>query len=382
MASGSSSESSDSSDEELEMLSMIIQAAAAVTSTSHFFGGNELDDQKQECVDKNIGVRDYLATVQATPYLFRTLTNFTASEFEEFCQLVCPVIASSARSTGQVSSNAGRPSKLSPQQRLMSFVIYMKHDNISTFDAALWNWARSSMCDDSIFIASCINQAAADEIRWPSSAERQQLSAVLPQFPGCIGFIDGTLVKIRRPFRDTQHRSWFNGRKKMYCFNNTVIIDHNGLFTFVDPGYPGKWHDVNILRCSEIFQNWRQHFTHSDDYWEYLIGDPGYLGEEMFIMRRIGGREIPEGADMNPISLYNKVHAGYRVRVEWGIGGLKQKWRRLMKRFDNTKPKFPHLFRAACIMTNFLHRRRMDLHSENIGEQRTNVEEFGWDGDY
>jgi hypothetical protein len=34
---------------------------------------------------------------------------------------------------------------------------------------------------------------------------------------------------------------------------------------------------------------------------------------------------------------YNKNNASFKVRVEWGIGGLKSRWKRLMKRFDSTK---------------------------------------------
>jgi hypothetical protein len=102
----------------------------------------------------------------------------------------------------------------------------------------------------------------------------------------------------------------------------------------------------------------------------------------MFIMRRVGRREISEGSDVGAIDLYNKMHAGYRVRVEWGIGGLKRKWKRFMKRFDSTKPRFPHLFQADCIMTNFLPRRRMEINFEVTGVQAQVAQDIGWDGDY
>jgi hypothetical protein len=29
--------------------------------------------------------------------------------------------------------------------------------------------------------------------------------------------------------------------------NNTIILDHKGLFIFIDFSYPGSYHDVNIL---------------------------------------------------------------------------------------------------------------------------------------
>ncbi len=31
---------------------------------------------------------------------------------------------------------------------------------------------------------------------------------------------------------------------------------------------------------------------------------------------------------------HNKNNVDFKVRVEWGIGGLKSKWRSLIKRFD------------------------------------------------
>jgi hypothetical protein len=61
--------------------------------------------------------------------------------------------------------------------------------------------------------------------------------------------------------------------------------------------------------------------------------------------------------------------------VEWGIGRLKRKWRRLMKRFDDTKPRYSHLFESRIILTNFLPKRRMDFTYEVIGDQFLNLED-------
>jgi hypothetical protein len=85
------------------------------------------------------------------------------------------------------------------------------------------------------------------------------------------------------------------------------------------------------------------------------LGDLGYLNEEMFIMRRIGRCEIDPNVDQDAIKTYNKMYVGYRVRVEWGIGGLKRRWRWFMKRINSTKPKYKFLFKVATILTNFLH---------------------------
>ena len=58
---------------------------------------------------------------------------------------------------------------------------------------------------------------------------------------------------------------------KRSALNNTVIVDHDGLFIYVDCGYPGSFHDVNILRQSDFHRNWRQYFRHDDEEREYLL---------------------------------------------------------------------------------------------------------------
>ena len=64
-----------------------------------------------------------------------------------------------------------------------------------------------------------------------------------------------------RPFQDPEHSRWFNGRKKMYAVNNTVIVDHDGLFIFVDPIFPGSFHDITILRHSEVHAKWPDYLS-------------------------------------------------------------------------------------------------------------------------
>lgn len=61
--------------------------------------------------------------------------------------------------------------------------------------------------------------------------------------------VDGTLIKIRRPFDDLEHAGWSTGR------NNIVIVDHCGLFIHLDLGYSCNFHDVNILRHSDVYAN-------------------------------------------------------------------------------------------------------------------------------
>ena len=47
--------------------------------------------------------------------------------------------------------------------------------------------------------------ALRDEIKWPNVMERQALASMVLGFPGSIGIIDGTLVKIHRPWKNLDH---------------------------------------------------------------------------------------------------------------------------------------------------------------------------------
>jgi hypothetical protein len=69
----------------------------------------------------------------------------------------------------------------------------------------------------------------------------------LLEFQGYIGLIDGTLIKIRKPWNDGAHKVWFNGHKKIYSMNNSVVLNHQGLFIYLDFGYPSPYHDITIL---------------------------------------------------------------------------------------------------------------------------------------
>jgi hypothetical protein len=95
--------------------------------------------------------------------------------------------------------------------------------------------------------------------------------------------------------------------------NTKVILDYKGLFIYIDCGYPRSYHDVNILGHFNIYQEWQQYFIHDDEYFEFLLGDPRYMGKKMFIMQRIGRREITPNANMDVMHAYNNMHVSYRL---------------------------------------------------------------------
>jgi hypothetical protein len=105
------------------------------------------------------------------------------------------------------------------------------------------------------------------------------------------------------------------------------------------------------------------------------------MGEEMFVMWRLGNCELAFGHDLNVVHVYNEMHARYIVWVEWGISGLKQKWKRLMKCFNLQSP-YNHLFKVVLILINFLHRSYLNFRYEIIGEHIDNLITYSWDQNF
>jgi hypothetical protein len=48
----------------------------------------------------------------------------------------------------------------------------MKHDIVTMYNTFMWNWLKFALCDNIIFIASCINDALANEIHRLTSKDR------------------------------------------------------------------------------------------------------------------------------------------------------------------------------------------------------------------
>ncbi len=66
--------------------------------------------------------------------------------------------------------------------------------------------------------------------------------------------------------------------------------------------------------------------------------------------------------------LHQWINWRWRVKMEWGIKGFKCMWRRLMRRFQSTKPKYNTLFRVTII----LHKYHLNFSFEVIGEHMPN----------
>ena len=61
-------------------------------------------------------------------------------------------------------------------------------------------------------------------------------------------------------------------RKRRYAIHLQAVVDHRGLFTFYDIGYPASVHDAKVFRNSKLYLCKDQLFEEQD----YLLADSAY----------------------------------------------------------------------------------------------------------
>ncbi|XP_061184638.1 putative nuclease HARBI1 [Saccostrea echinata] len=92
----------------------------------------------------------------------------------------------------------------------------------------------------------------------------------LAKFPGVIGAIDGTHIRIIAP---SEHEVEFVNRKNFHSINVQIVSDaHHRILDLVST-WPGATHDARILRESGLFQIFNRRLLPVKC---HLLGDSGY----------------------------------------------------------------------------------------------------------
>jgi len=140
-------------------------------------------------------------------------------------------------------------------------------------------------------VSHAIRNIRTEHLYWPGPTCRAYLKASMASygFPGCIGIIDGSLIRLaEKPLKD----GWsYYCRKKFYAvsarftsaqgpifalltFNQLLVqavVDHRGIFTQYELGWPGSVADTRAFKDSDLWQHKSKYFE--DD--EYMLADKG-----------------------------------------------------------------------------------------------------------
>ncbi|KAK4307202.1 hypothetical protein Pmani_021018 [Petrolisthes manimaculis] len=184
-------------------------------------------------------------------------------------------------------------------------------------------------------------------------------------FPGVVGAIDGTHVKIVAPH---DYEEVYVNRKNVHSINVQVVFDANFILRDLVAQWPGSVHDSRILRESGLWDGFEQNQIPAGC---YMLGDSGYPCKRWLLTPylRPAEREYQEA--------FNRAHKKTRSVVERGIGQLKRRFHVLHDEIRVNPQKASKIIMACGILHNICKQRNIPLDDDENEEDvdDPNVEE-------
>ncbi|KAJ8943183.1 hypothetical protein NQ314_009814 [Rhamnusium bicolor] len=171
-------------------------------------------------------------------------------------------------------------------------------------------------------------------------------------FPGVIGIIDGTHIKIDKPSQDPD--SYLN-RKHFYSIQAQIVCDHRRKIRDIFVGSPGSVHNSRAFRSSPLCETLAEKCGNF-----YIPGDSGYP-----CLRHLLTPFRDHGNLTRRQQNYNYKLARNRYIIEHCFGILKQKIRQLYLLKLGKIEDIVNFIRACCVLHNFAIEDDIEL-QENI----------------
>lgn len=136
-------------------------------------------------------------------------------------------------------------------------------------------------------------------------------------FPGIVGAIDGTHIKIRAP---SLHPQSYVNRKGYHSLQLQCVCLHNMMFSDVFTGYPGSCHEARVLKNSDLWPEglMRCNMVH------HILGDGAYPLRKWLLTPYRDNGHLTQGEKK-----YNYYHSSNRVVIERAFAVLKSHFCRL-----------------------------------------------------
>jgi hypothetical protein len=179
-------------------------------------------------------------------------------------------------------------------------------------------------------------------LSWPSTGEQNEVVRIFEEkwgFPGVVGAIDGTHIKIKAPF---QHSENYFNRKGYHSIVLQATCKYDMSFTDVYCGWPGRVHDARVLRNSPL-----SHRCYELCGVNHLIGDGGYpIKPWLLTPYRDNGHLTRDEVK------FNKSLSRARSVIERAFGMLKGRFRRLQHIDVHSIENINKVILAACTLHN------------------------------
>ena len=135
---------------------------------------------------------------------------------------------------------------------------------------------------------------------------------------GCIGALDGWLVKIKKPGKrdGVENPQYFYSQKGFYAINTQVIVDRNKRVLFRSIMSRGAEHDSTAFRNSGLYA-WLL-----DNYCGLVEKGYHFIGDSAYAIKSFLHTPYDNAAHASPEDNYNFFHSSSRIVVECCFGEI------------------------------------------------------------
>lgn len=173
-------------------------------------------------------------------------------------------------------------------------------------------------------ISMALNRIAHRYVQFPKKEEFTSIKSKFFEmfgFPGVVGLIDGTHIKVSAPRKEIEHV--FYCRKGGHSMNVQIVCGADFQIFSANAQYGGTAHDAYVWRRSRVKSTLEKLYNEGErNFW--LLGDSGYPLQPWLMTPFLAPNTEAENR-------YNVKHKQTRALVERCIGVLKSRFRCLSK---------------------------------------------------
>ncbi|XP_043469299.1 putative nuclease HARBI1 [Leptopilina heterotoma] len=250
---------------------------------------------------------------------------------------------------------------MTAEKHMLCFLWFVGHQTASYRDVADRFGISISALHKLITRVTCfLVSLSARIIRLPTVQEREvtkQFYLGTKGFPGVVGAIDGTHIRIDRPSEDKD--SYIN-RKQYFSIHMQGVVDHNKKIIDICVGYPGSVHDARVFRES-IISTKLEDFCGDDG---YILGDTAYPCLKHLLV------PYKDRGHMTRAQVkFNQKLSSCRVVVENAFGSLKQRFRQLYYMKLKNIVRLIEIIVACCVLHNLANANDLQLFEPPINDE-------------
>lgn len=165
----------------------------------------------------------------------------------------------------------------------------------------------------------------------------------------CVGFIDGTVIKVARPGGDSiQQQVCYNGHKRTHALKFQVVSSPCGLAIHLAGPMEGRRHDWTLYLSSGVEEQLPE-VLNVDGQLFCIYGDSGY-GARWYLYIPFRGSNLCEARRK-----FNEAMSMARVTVEWFFKEVKLYWTSVdfKRKLRINESGVSTMYIAAVLLTNF-----------------------------